>query len=293
MSLNSLSSKLKAIERFFQNVYHSILGVVKIIIVSKYKIFLPKAQQPACIILGNGPSLKDSFEKTDTAIFYNTPLLCVNLFANSEYFFQYKPAYYVLLDPAFFLYKDREDINSAINILKEKVDWNLNLFVPYIHRKDPNLQYIIKNNRFVKVNFFNYTVLKGFNSFKFNFFKKNLAMPQFYNVLGAAVFLTINMGYKKIWLMGADHSWFKNVYVSNDNSLCMDDKHFYDKEKQELVHIKDPVSGKKTKAGEFFQALYKVFNSYYLLEEYAIYNNCKIYNASEYSYLDAFERKKN
>jgi len=292
MSLNTLSKKLKDTEHFFENVYHSMLGFLKIIFLSKFNISMPPAKQESCIILGNGPSLKESFQKNENAIFKNTPLLCVNNFAASEQFFQYKPSYYVLLDPGFFIHKQREDVAATMNILKGKVDWEITLFVPYIHRKDADVQFFIKKNSFVKVQFFNYTVFKGFQSIAFKLFEKNLAMPQFSNVLGAAIFLMINMGYKKVWLMGADHSWFKNIYVSDDNSMYIEDKHFYDTEKQKPINIKDPLSGKKAKAEELFLALYKTFNSYYLLEEYSKYKRCIIYNASEYSYIDAFERKK-
>jgi hypothetical protein len=291
MSVNSIANKLKNTEHFFNNIYGSILSCFKILIVSKYKITLPKAKQNDCIILGNGPSLKQSLDK-DPDVLKESSLFCVNNFATTPEFIELKPSYYVILDPGFFLHKQRTDVINTFNTLKNKVNWELTLLVPYSSRRDADVQFFINNKSFVKISFFNYTVFKGFNGLAFKMFEKNLSMPQFYNVLGAAIFLAINMGYKKINLAGADHSWFETIVVNDDNMLCRKDLHFYDKEEQPWIPIIDPVSGKTQKIGDFFHAMYKVFNSYYLLNQYANSRNCNIYNTSTFSYVDAFERKK-
>ena len=118
-------------------------------------------------------------------------------------------------------------------------------------------------------------------------------MPQFFNVLGPSVFLAINMGFKKVKITGADHSWFENIEINEDNLLCRRDLHFYDKGEleQPLIPIQDPVSKKTQRMGNFFKALYKVFDTYYLLNEYANVNGCSVYNISSFSYIDAFKRK--
>jgi hypothetical protein len=288
MLIHFFADKVKAAEKFFQNVYHSASGLIKVLIISRFNSPLPFAKHEECIILGNGPSLKQSFEK-HAKDFTKVPLICVNHFAISDEFYQYKPAYYVMLDPVFFTQEDRPDVAATINALKsKKVDWEVNVFIPYFFKDKTSVKLLREGNPFLKIHFFNYTIVKGFNSFAFGMFKKNLAMPQFYNVLGASMFLAVNMGYKKIWVVGADHSWFKEMEIDEDNILHMNVRHFYNKEKKAA----GALTTTPPKVGDFFMALHRAFNSYYILLEYTKYMNCKIYNASEHSYIDAFERKK-
>jgi hypothetical protein len=267
----------------------SCISIFKIIIRTKFNLKLPKAAAESCIILGNGPSLKQSLEK-DLEMFKKSTLMCVNNFASSAEFTLLKPSYYVLLDPGFFIDKQRKDIVETFDILKNNVDWELTLFIPYIFRKDIDVNYLTNKRGKVKVNFYNYVVFKGFKSLGFKLFKNNFAMPKFYNVLGASIFLAINMGFKKIKITGADHSWFENIKINENNLLCRRDLHFYDIGEQPLIPIHDPVSRKTLRIGDFFEALHKTFDTYYLLNQYAATKSCIVYNISEFSYIDAFKR---
>src|ERR1700739_2156423 len=109
MSINSISNKLKQTEQFFKNIYNSILSCIKIVIVSKFNNRLPKAKQTECIILGNGPSLKNTLTN-DIAVLKKSSLFCVNNFATAQEFMELQPSYYVILDPGFFLHKHRTDV---------------------------------------------------------------------------------------------------------------------------------------------------------------------------------------
>ena len=51
-------------------------------------------------------------------------------------------------------------------------------------------------------------------------------MPFSQNVLVAAIYISLNLGYKNIYLLGADHSWAHDVSVNDDNQLCLNDRHF-------------------------------------------------------------------
>jgi len=145
----------------------------------------------------------------------------------------------------------------------------------------------------VKVCFYNYTIMKGPTSWVYPFFKKNLAMPQFYNVMGAGVYVALNCGYKNVWLVGADHSWFDNLHVGDDNIVYRKDVHFYDNEPEQvkLSPMIEPVSNTKVPMEGLFWALSAVFKSYKILFEYSTYLKSTIINASEFSYLDTFTRK--
>ncbi|HSZ24877.1 MAG TPA: hypothetical protein VK766_04120 [Cytophagaceae bacterium] len=290
MLIHDIAKSIRTVEETCKSLYWSFSSLVKVIILSKYKIVLPKSTTSDCVILGNGPSLKKSLEIHESLLKKKT-LFCVNNFATTKEYRLYKPSQYVILDPGFFIYKQRPDIVATFNELKNNTTWEVNLFIPFMYRKDADVVFLKRLNSFVRVHFYNYTIAKGFYPLVFFLFRKNLAMQQFYNVLGASIFLAINMQYKKIWILGADHSWFDNIVIDEKNQLCRRDMHFYDDEPPLLSPIIEPVSGEVQKVGNFFQALQKVFNSYYQLEKYAISRNCSIYNASEFSYIDAFERK--
>jgi hypothetical protein len=119
-------------------------------------------------------------------------------------------------------------------------------------------------------------------------------MPQSQNVLVAAIFLGINMSFKKIYVFGADHSWHEHLHVNEENILCLKHIHFYENEENvsfvpfyKGAHLKETFS-----VAEIFATWAKVFNGYSALNHYANSRGCKIYNASEVSFIDAFERIK-
>ena len=85
--------------------------------------------------------------------------------------------------------------------MEKEVTWEMVFFVPYLYRKDVDVVRVLKNNPSVKITFFNYTIAKGYDFFTYYLYKKKLASPQFYNVLGISIFLGINMGYKNVWLL--------------------------------------------------------------------------------------------
>ena len=58
-------------------------------------------------------------------------------------------------------------------------------------------------------------------------------MPRPHNVLIPSIILSMRMGFKKIYLAGADHSWLKEIFVSEDNEVFLTQKHFYDEKKAE------------------------------------------------------------
>jgi hypothetical protein len=218
-------------------------------------------------------------------------LVCVNLFAQSEYFEILKPTDYVLIDGLFFAFEnkatDRQDIKKVFeNFLT--VTWEMNIYIPASAKKGYLVNEILKKNTCIKINYFNYIVVSGYDKFKFYMYKKGFGMPQCQNVLAASLFLSINRGYKEIYLFGADHSWHQQISVASDNKILLLDQHFYNTEGKALTIN---AQNKQTTADVFY-SLYKAFKSYVILNSYAIYRNCTVYNASEVSFIDAFQQKK-
>lgn len=261
-------------------------------ILSKAGNRIPQAKEKSCIILGNGPSLKTSLLKHPD-FFTKHPLICVNSFSITAEFTILKPEYYVILDHGFWK-SDAAIITETLNALTEKTTWPLQLLVPQMAAKSKKFEMVCKKNPNLQLTYFNYSVFKGFRNIGYWLFSKNLAMPQAQNVVVAALFLSINLGFKEVFLFGADHSWHQHLHIDDSNKLFLKHIHFYDNEEKvsfvplvRAIHLTETI-----KTQELFTNLAKMFSGYDALESYANYRNCKIYNASEISFIDAFERKK-
>ena len=196
-----------------------------------------------------------------------------------------------MLDPGFWL-GDSVLVRSTMEHIKERTNWEMHLLVPPAAKQSSLFQDLISHNKHIHANYFNYTVFKGFTGIAHWFFRKNLAMPQSQNVLVAATFLGINIGFKDIYLVGADHTWHQQLHVNNDNVLCLKNVHFY--ENVETIDFKPFHKGVHTnetfRMDEILVTWGKTFWGYIALNNYAEYCGVTIYNASEISFIDAFKR---
>ncbi|MCE9538853.1 MAG: DUF115 domain-containing protein [Bacteroidetes bacterium] len=259
---------------------------------SKFGSKLPVEIDDTCIILGNGPSLKQSLQKYPD-IFKKYPLICVNSFSITEDYIRLKPAYYVLLDPGWWLSKNEWE-SKVIETIKTNTSWKMTLFVPFGAKYSKKITELEKQNSNITVHYFNYTVFKGFKGIAHFLFKKDLAMPQCQNVLVASIFLSINLKFKNVYLLGSDHTWHEHLYVNEENILCAKHVHFYENE-EEIAYVpfyKGAHTKEVFKVHEIFTSLGKVFLGYEILQKYAQYCKVNIYNATEISFIDSFERKK-
>lgn len=245
-------------------------------------------------VLGNGPSLKDSLTNNIDFISSRTSI-CVNDFISSSYFELIKPSYYLLLDPAYW----RQDsipvyvqIRDAIfTRLIDSVDWDLTVIIPTAGKNELDWVTVFSANDRIKVAFINVTPVSGFESVRHLMYKYQLGMPRPQNVLVAALYLGINIGYETIYLFGADHSWHEELFVNNDNVVCIKDKHFYDN--NEVKAVPFPMyhdSPETPKLHVILDAFAKMFEGYHYIEAYAKYRKVCIYNASCKTFIDAFKR---
>jgi hypothetical protein len=283
----------KQLSTFISNCLNSVLSLCKILLRSKIGIRLPAAQGTRAIVLANGPSLKTSLTQHPEA-FKNVALICVNTFSITPEYKTLQPKYYVMLDP-FFWEQKNETTDKTFKALKDDTSWELNLLVPQTAKRQPVLLALSAANKNIRICAFNYTVFKGFPSLAHFLYRKNLAMPQSLNVTISALFLGINMGFKEIMLVGADHTWHENLHMSEDNVLHTKVTHFYENDVEIIYQPFHKASDKNNpthKAHEFFDIWSRTFYGYQLIEQYAQTQNCRIWNASEVSFIDAFDRKK-
>lgn len=283
-----LEKTYKNIVLFTTKFINTLVSILKVLVISKCKTILPHPNQQSCIVLGNGPSLNESFQKHPD-FFQKHSLVCVNGFSITKEFTDLKPSYYVMLDPGFWG-NNREDVKQIIAAIITKTTWRLTILMPHQAKKSILIQQIELLNANITISYFNYTVFKGFTTIAHLLYKRNLAMPQSHNVLVASLFLCINMHFKNIYLFGADHTWHQNLYINEMSQLCIKDIHFY--ENEEKINYRLFYKHQKTifKMHEIFSVWSKVFYGYELIRKYANSCDTKIYNASNITFIDAFER---
>ncbi|MBN2165265.1 MAG: hypothetical protein JW717_03210 [Marinilabiliaceae bacterium] len=286
---------LVQINEFFKNLVLSVGTILKVIILSKFKKSINniKPINNKVIILANGPSV-NTFDYNEFD-YSGYDFLTVNFSTSSKLFTDTKPKYHIVNAPE--LWEDNVTENyikarlKLFNELKEKVNWPLYLFIPFASRKYLFWQKIISDNKYINIIYFNPTPVEGLKIINRIFFRNNLGMPRPHNVVIPSLMLLINIGYKNIFLLGVDHSWLKEISVNENNEALICQKHFYDYD-----HVKaKPMSHlgvRPRKLHEILHKFYLTFKGYFEINEYAISRNIKIYNATDNSFIDAFERKK-
>ena len=232
-------------------------------------------------VLANGPALKGVVEKY-LGILKEKDCIVLNFFGNTDEFWQLKPKFYVLLDPAFFGGDSNDRINEAIQRLInnfKRVDWNMTLFVPASKDAKSNADKSINNDR-IKVVPFNATRIVGFTVFRNWMYANNMGLPSTKNVLFPAMLLMLNLGYDHVFLYGAEFSWVKTYNVDEENGkIYTDDVHFYGNNR---IYYE---------RGRFcfdMGCLHEALQCTYMIQDYAEYIGRPIINRTKGSFIDAF-----
>jgi hypothetical protein len=289
--MSTAEKAYKATSAFLFDLLNTFLSALKIVVQSRRTGRFPAPAGETCVVLGNGPSLKTSLKK-NPGHFRNKSLLCVNTLCFSPEYEILKPSYCIMLDPGIWL-SDGEFVHNLKNTLVQKTSWSLTVFLPWQAKKSALIR-SIEENKHIKICYFNYVVYRGFARIGHFFYRHKLATPQSQNVLVAALAMAVNLGYKRIELFGADHDWHKNLHVGDDNIVTIRQVHFYENEEhiKYLPFYKGMHRNDTFRMDEAFHSWSLVFAGYRRVNEYAKSVNCAIYNGSETSFVDAFERFK-
>ena len=264
----------------YQNFVDSIVAIGKIVLLS-HKSHITKVNgDERLIIMGNGPSLRQTMAD-NMDILKTNKTLAVNFAANSPEFFEIKPAYYVLADPHFFKNTDNEAVKRLYENIS-KADWNMTLFVPF-GVKVPEV------GDYITVERFNMVGIDGCNWIQNIAFDNARAMPRPRNVLIASIMIAIFKGYKDIYIVGADHSWLQTISVNDNNEVVSVQPHFYKEDKKEIKRVNNEYSSYPLH--QIIYSFYIAFRAYHQISRYAEKRNIKIYNSTPGSFIDAFERK--
>lgn len=240
------------------------------------------------VIMGNGPSLKQTIEN-DFDWLVSHELMAVNFAALSPEFFRLRPKYYILADGHFF-----NSLQTDGNVRKlwenlGRISWPMTLLIPTKFRdlSKPLLMHLHD----VKIRYFNLTPIEGFRPVNRFLYSAGLGMPRPRNVLIPAIMEGIRLGYKKIYLCGADHRWTKTLDVDHENFVVSIQPHFYEDNEEEHKRVRETYKG--LKLHDVLGSMTIAFRSYWEVADYANKQGVEIINATPGSMIDAFRRRGN
>lgn len=235
------------------------------------------------VILGNGPSLRRNLEE-DIELLRRADTMAVNFFANTPEFRIVRPAYYVLADPHFFD-KAQCDPNVARLIASiNAIDFPMTLLIP---SKAGGKRRLFTNPA-LRVETFNFVAVEGFGWFEDLVFSLGKGMPRPRNVLVPSIMAAMWLGYRRIYLLGADHSWLSTLSVNDRNEVVSIQPHFYKEDEKEQTrvlqeYVRHPLH-------EVLESMMIAFRSYHRIQRYAASRGVEIVNATPASMIDAFPR---
>ena len=285
---------LKHIYYIYKITFDSFVSILSVLLLSSFnrttilkKLIKKLKQNDECVIMGNGPSLLNELENSNDKL-TNKDIFVVNFFCFTRYFEIIKPFGYVLLDPELFNYSNDKIMEQKVQDLISKlnqVNWNLLLCLPYGNRN--SLIYKSIKNKHLYFFEFNAVPLNGINKINHFLFKYNLGMPMPQTVIIAAIFLALNMNYKKCHLYGVEQSWLKDLTINNKNEIMVGLEHFYP-----IANSDNHQSGvaENRSLSEFLFSQAIVFKSHMELNKYSIYKGSLIINYTPGSYIDAYAR---
>lgn len=273
---------------------NSLISVIRILLLSKFKVAIKKQYDGDVVILGNGPSLPATIA-AHRKFLEGKQLLCVNLFSDTDHFEQLKPKHYVVVSPNMWSGKPDprtvENRRKVWSSLAKKTSWPMQLYLPYEADRTKDWKEIIRSNANIRVVYFNRTPVDGHGFLRHFLFKKGYGMPRPHNVIIPSLFLSVNLGFDEIYLIGADHSWLPETSVDDENNVLVCQKHFYDENEARPEGMIKNNEGLR-KLHEVLEKWMISFKSYFIIREYAESQNVKIWNATPGSFIDAFDRIK-
>ena len=268
---------------FLDNTLATIKSCVKQVVEKSAKINPANSATNQLIILGNGPSLRTNLDN-DLDLLRSADTLAVNFAANTPEFSEIQPTYYLLADPHFFD-KAGEDPNVGRLIENlNSITFPMTLFVPAGARKADS--YFHNHNLTVK--HFSFTAVEGYTWFENAMMNSHRGMPRPRNVLIPSIMVGIWLGYKEIYLLGADHSWLKTLSVNDRNEVVSIQPHFYKEDSREQQRVNEVYVN--SQLHEVLESMMIAFKSYHRIREYADRCGTQIFNSTPGSMIDAFER---
>ena len=257
---------------------------------------LPKIEHKnqRMVVIGNGPSLNKTVELYEQQLI-EADCMMVNFSAVTPLFELIRPAYYVMIDNAWIQDEEiKEAVKNCVDAIVTKTQWPMTLVLPARFKTWWALEEFKKNAN-LTVLFDESDWLKLPEPKLFEAFDQNRVCPPSYTVLTYCLYLSLYWGYQVTYLVGADTTFSQMAYVGQkDNVLYSVDTHFYNN--SEVCPLEEEPEKHGRPYGldmeHYLEMCHSIFYEYNLLARYAKWKGLKVYNSSEYSMIDSFERKK-
>lgn len=275
-----------SISDFFNATGQSLKSIVKLALQSRRSTVghADRNGRPL-IVLGNGPSLAKNIAE-DMDLLTGNDTLAVNFAGNTPEFKRIRPRYYLLMDPHFFNHPSPDpNVGRLFRHLNEDVDWELTLFIPT--RRNASALGI--SNPHIHIRQFNPVGVEGYDWLVKLACDTGRGLPRPRNVLIPSIMVGIWLGYKEIYLLGADHSWLRTLDVDDDNNVVSIQPHFYTDGEEE--HRRVATLFRDIRLHELLWGFHLAFKGYHSIRTYADSIGTRIYNATPGSYIDAFPRR--
>jgi hypothetical protein len=279
---------LKAFYKQSITLIQTIISIFSVLFFSKFTLRTNlkkyKRKFDYCFLVGNGPSLKKIIRE-EKGIFIGQDVFTVNLSYESSFFREIKPKNHIIADSGFWKPAEDDRMKGIQKRFKDyllEVTWEMNLFVPYA-----GCEFVTKTlsaNKKIAIIPYNHTPVNGYKCISHFFYRNNLGMPRASNVLNAAIFIALNVGYKKLYIYGADHSWLKDLFIDENNNLCSYQNHFYEDKKVPYIMAKGSLL-------EGLRGMIEALESYKLLDIYSKSVNSMVINKTDGSYIDIFDHE--
>lgn len=276
------------VKTFFSRLWQTLLSLLKISLKSSLRTPLPQpsSSEGELLILANGPSLTQTVE-AHPSFLRGKDLLAVNHAAVSDLFVRLRPRHYLLADPLFWI--DPAIRDRTFGALAARTAWPMTLFMPMRAWKDRTWQPLVAQNPQIRVVKYNSTPVEGFPGFCNRVYKLGLGMPRPHNVLIPSISVAVRMGYRRIYLAGADHSWLPEITVNDRNEVLMNQKHFYDQGRSQARAVRNENLTTAT-LSTILHHMSVAFGSYFVLRGFARFCGAEVINVTPGSFIDAFPR---
>ena len=244
-------------------------------------------------VLGNGPSLKIDRNRIKNIV-ESHDFICVNNFCDDILYATLKPKMYVFLDAYFFSQNAHPDWverrTKTFKKIEETTSWPMKIFLPH-YADESILKFIIKNKNIEIVRIKCQSLFRDkYSSLVGKLYDSGIYGPPQINVLIYGIYLAVIAKYSEIYVFGADLSFHNDVFVDQKtNDLFITFKHFNEDDKVEIL-TKNPDKIIKWRMSELLRISADTFSAHEIINEYAQTKNIKIYNASNQSLIDAYER---
>lgn len=236
------------------------------------------------VIMGNGPSLNTTIDRS-MALLKAADTMAVNFACLAPVFTDIRPRFYILADPLFF--GDSHPRIADFRAAMAAVDWPMTLLVPHARRR--SVPRAVTDNPSITVMTYNFVGIEGFAAFERVAYRMGLGMPRPRNVLIPAIMAGIQLGYREIYVAGADHSWMQTISVDDDNHVISVQPHFYKDDEREQRRVDTTYRG--LRLDQVVESFAIAFRSYHGVRRYADARGVKVFNSTPGSYIDAFERR--